>query len=161
MTSPLPTFEERSDEEVWAYHQSHADAAAFHGERRSHAKAEILRRAAANNATALLIEQGMIKITLSDEYAFANAGVEGVFLDLIERAQLGNEWNANMSHEYRIKQPWLKRLRTLGDEWIEAIDAMTMAGKGSPTVTGPPLEDMKADIPDEDQEDEATEVPTI
>lgn len=146
----LPNFEEKSDDEVWRYHQEHADAAAWHGERRSHAKAEILRRASAKNATAIAIDAGIIKVTWPNEPVFDNAGVEGDFLNLVECAGLQEGWRRHVRHEYHIHQAWLKQLRRLGDEWIAAIDKMIIGTTGTGSVSGPSLQEMGGYAPEEE-----------
>lgn len=159
MSEELPNFDEAGIENIWRYHQEHADSAAYHGERRSHAKAEILKRAAEADATALVTPAGTITITPPPGAAYEASVVEGDFLALIERDELQADWAQNVSHSYKIKKPWLNKLRKLGGDYPATIDAMTIAATGTPSLKGPSLQEMGGYAPEE--EGEEVEVPTI
>ena len=138
----LPNLEETDIDDLWRFRQEHADSEGWHKERRRHADKEILQRAADRDAQVLGTEAGDITITLPNTYSYNSAVVDRDFFALVERDRLQEDYNLNVSHTYKIKRPWLNRLMKRGKEWIEVIDKMTNAGTGSPSIDGPPLEEL-------------------
>lgn len=135
----LPKLTETEITDLWRFRQEHKDSEDFHATRRKAADQEVLRRAVEKEAQVLGTDAGDITITYSSIYAYDSRHVDGDFFALIERDKLQADWNQNVSHAYKIKRTWLNHLLGRGKEYIAAINRMTIATHGSPTIDGPPL----------------------
>ncbi len=140
--SELPNLLETDIDDLWRFRQEWKDSETFAQKRRKHADQEILKRAAQKDAQVLGLVSGDIAITLPNTYSYNSSAVDRDFFPLVERDGLQEEYNQNVQHNYKIKRPWLKRLMKRGTEWVEVIEKMTNAGMGSPSIAGPPLEEL-------------------
>ena len=141
-TDVLPKLTETELNELWRFHQEHADSEQFHKVRRVSARDEILRRGAERDATVLRTESGDITITLPDTYAYNPAIVDKDFYALIVRDGLEAEWKDKVKHTYHINKTWLNKLAKRGQEYRDVIERMTTAGTGSPSIKGPSLKEL-------------------
>ena len=140
----LPNLAETDMTDLWRFYAEHKDSEDFHRVRCVAAKDEILRRGAERDATVLSTDAGDITITLPKDYAYNPHIVDKDFYALIVRDGLEKEWAQFVKHEYHINRNWLKKLVKRGDEsgYPQAIEKMTTAGTGSPSVKGPSLEEL-------------------
>lgn len=152
----LPNLIETDIDDVWRFRQEWADSESYAKERRRHADQEILRRAAQKDAQVLGTAAGDITITLPNTYSYNSAIVDGEFFALVERDNLQEDYNLHVSHNYKITRPWLNRLMKRGKEYVEVVDKMTNAGTGSPSIAGPPLDELGDYIGENPIPEEAT-----
>jgi len=138
-----PNLRETDITDLWRFRQEHKDAEDFHHERRAAADQEIIRRAVEAKAEILPTDVGDIFIIRPSIYAYDTRAVDEVLFPMIEEAGLGEEWNKRVRHEYKIDRRFLNRLMIRGPAWREAVDAITIGGRGGPRVgNGPSLNDL-------------------
>ncbi len=155
----LPIFKETDITDLWRFRQEHREAEDFHHERRAAADQEILRRAGEAKAEILPTDVGDIMIVYPSTYAYDTGAVDRVLFPLIEAAGLGEEWNRFVRHNYKIDRRFLNRLLKRGPEWIQAVDAVTMATHGQPRVgNGPSLSEMGDYAPEAQQAREEMQI---
>ncbi len=138
----LPKFAETDLTALWRFHQEHDESERFHKVRRVAARDEVLRRGADRDATVLPTDAGDITITLPNTYAYNPVIVDREFYALIVRDGLEAEWADKVKHTYHINKTWLNKLAKRGQEYRDAIESMTTAGTGSPSIKGPSLEEL-------------------
>ena len=141
-TETLPKLIEHNLTDLWRFYAEHKDSEDFHGVRRKTARDEVLRRGKELDATVLPTDAGDITITVPNSYAYNSHIVDKEFYALIVRDGLEAEWAQFVKHEYSINRNWLKKLAKRGQEYRDAIEHMTTANTGSPSIKGPSLEEL-------------------
>ena len=146
----LPNYAETDLTDIWRDRQEFKDGEDYGKAHRRHAEQEVLRRAAAADATILQTDHGPVEVTYPNTYAYDPGIVNGEFFALIERDGLAEEWNQFVSFTPKVNKNWLNKLEKRGAEYKAVIESMTIASNGSPSLKGPTLEEMGGYAPREE-----------
>ena len=138
----LPNLAEYSMGDLWRMHQENDDARAFHAAHQAHARKEILERSVRENQTLFTVDGGEVEIFPSNSYTYKSLIVTGDFSALCSDNGLGDAYEENVTHVFKIKRPWLNKLMKRGQKFVDIIEQMTDHSTGSPKIQGPSLQDI-------------------